>query len=268
MKDVISVLKENITHLGMIARIARYEDKANYQSHYLGLLWQYLNPAIQVGIYFIIFGLGLQRHGIGGVPYILWMLIGIVPWFFMSQCFTGMSRSIFSKIGTISKMKFPVSILPTINMVSNLTSYFAMMVIVLIMLFCYHTPISLYWLQYFYYVLCMFALIFSLGILNSTISVIIRDYHVALQSVNRILFYISGVILNINDKNYPPLLRKIFSLNPFNYVIKGFRETFVYKKWFFDDPIMMIYFWSFVLLVLIIGCHLHMKFRNRFIDFI
>lgn len=268
MKDVISVLKENITHLGMIARIARYEDKANYQSHYLGLLWQYLNPAIQVGIYFIIFGLGLQRHGVNGVPYILWMLIGVVPWFFMSKTLTGASKSIFSKLSSVAKMKFPISILPTINLASNFVSYFAMMGIVILTLFGHHVPVTVYWLQYFYYFICMVALMFSLGILNSTVSVLIRDFHVALQSIMRILFYMSGVIMNLNNKNYPPLLRKIFSLNPFNYVIKGFRDTFVYKKWFFDDPIMMIYFWSFVLLVLIIGCHLHMKFRNRFIDFI
>ncbi|EGI5103570.1 Teichoic acid translocation permease TagG, partial [Listeria monocytogenes] len=37
MKQIIEVLKEQFKYAPMIFRIARYEDKATYQSHYLGL---------------------------------------------------------------------------------------------------------------------------------------------------------------------------------------------------------------------------------------
>lgn len=268
MKEVLEVWKENISHLGMIARIARYEDKASYQSHYLGMLWQFLNPAIQIGVYFVVFGMGLQRNGVDGIPYIAWMLVGIVPWFFMSSSILGASRSIYSKIGIVSKMKFPISILPTINIASNLVSYFAMMLIVLLTLWIHHIPMTLYWIQWVYYFICMLSLMFALGILNSTISVLVRDFHVALQSLVRLLFYMSGAILNVNNPNFPPLVRDIFALNPIYYIIEGFRNSFLHGKWFFEDPFMLVYFWSFIVVVSIIGCHLHMKFRNRFIDFV
>lgn len=269
VKDVMTILKENISHFGMTYRIAKYEDKASYQSHYLGMIWQYLNPAIQVGVYFLVFGMGLRASSAkAGVPYIVWMLVGIVPWFFMSSSILGTSRSIFSKIGIVSKMKFPISILPMVNIVSNFTAYLAMMAIVLISLFANHVPVTIYWWQFIYYFICMMALLFSLGILNSTISVLIRDYHVALQSLMRLLFYLSGPIIDITQGSFPPLLQKIFGLNPLAYVISGFRDTFIYNKWFFDAPVDMLYFWCFVALVLIIGSHLHMRFRSRFVDFV
>lgn len=51
MNDVKTVLIEQIKNFGTISRISKYEERATYQSHYLGLVWQFLNPAIQVGIY-------------------------------------------------------------------------------------------------------------------------------------------------------------------------------------------------------------------------
>lgn len=269
MREVWTVIKENISHFGMICRIAKYEDKSTYQSHYLGMLWQFLNPAIQIGVYFIVFGIGLRSVGDkGDVPYIVWMLTGIVPWFFMSSTIIGTSKSIYTQLGVVSKMKFPVSILPTINIVSNMTSYFAMMVIVLITLFINHIPVSVSWIQYIYYLFCMLVFLFALGILDSTITVLVRDFHVLLQSLIRLLFYLSGVIIDVTQGSFPPLLQQILNLNPITYIINGFRDTFIYHQWFFNSPVEMLYFWSFIAIVLMIGCHLHMRFRSRFVDFI
>ena len=93
MNDVKLVLKEQFENFGIIRRISKYEEKATYQSHYLGLVWQFLNPAIQVGIYYLVFGLGLhQGRQVDGVPFIIWMLIGIIAWFFINSSILGSSN--------------------------------------------------------------------------------------------------------------------------------------------------------------------------------
>lgn len=269
MNDVIKILKEQWTHIGMIFRISKYEDKATYQSHYLGMLWQFLNPAVQVGVYFLVFGLGLRSSGQkDGVPYLVWMLVGIVPWFFMSSCLLGTSKSIYTKLNLISKMKFPLSILPSVNITSNLVSYFAMLVIVIISILSNNLPINIYWLQYFYYFICMISFMFACGIFSSTISVLVRDYHIALQSLVRLLFYLSGPIIDISKESFPPFFSSVLSLNPLAYIISGFRDTFIFHRWFFESPALMIYFWGLTFIILFIGCYLHNKFRARFVDFI
>ena len=40
------------------------------------------------------------------------MLAGMVVWFFINPCITQGANAIFSKTGVITKMKFPVSVLP------------------------------------------------------------------------------------------------------------------------------------------------------------
>ncbi|MDT2738594.1 MULTISPECIES: ABC transporter permease [Enterococcus] len=269
MKEIFEVIKEQFRHLGMIIRMSRYEDKATYQSHYLGLAWQILNPAIQVAIYYLIFGVGISANRkIDGVPFFGWMLIGITAWFYMNSGVLGASNSIHRQVGMVAKMKFPVSILPTVNIVSNLSSYFPMLAIVVGTMFIFKVPVTIYWLQYFYYFICMIIFLFAFGLLNATITVLIRDYHIFLQSVLRLLFYVSGPIWDINNKNLPIPLVKLLKLNPFYYIIEGFRDSFLSRSWFWEKTTYGLIFWLITLILLILGSHLHMKFRARFVDYI
>ena len=269
MKEIVAVIKEQFQHLGMILRMSRYEDKAAYQSHYLGLAWQILNPAIQVGIYYLVFGIGVnQGKEISGVPFIVWMLIGITVWFYVNASILGASNSIHRQVGMVAKMKFPVSVLPTINIVSNLSTYFPMIGIVIITLLVFGIWPSLFWLQYFYYFICMIALLFAFGLLNATITVLIRDYQIFLQSVLRLLFYVSGPIWDIQNRSLPGPLVKILQLNPVYYIIEGFRDTFIGRAWFWEHGTQAIVFWGMVFILLILGSHLHMKFRSKFVDYI
>ena len=270
MNDVKTIIREQIDNFGIISRISKYEEKATYQSHYLGLIWQFLNPAIQIGIYYLVFGLGVnQGKEKDGVAFIVWMLIGIIAWFFINSSILGASNSIYRQVGMVSKMKFPVSILPMVNITSNFVSYRAMMLLLFVTMFGFGVFPTLYWLQYFYYFFCMIAFLFAFGVLNSTITVLVRDYHIMLQSILRLLFYLSGPIWDFKDmfKDHAVLV-KLLELNPLYYIIDGFRDSFLSKGWFWEKGTQTIIFWLIVSIILFVGSHIHMKFRARFVDFI
>lgn len=263
------ILKEQFDNFGIISRVSKYEEKATYQSHYLGLMWQFLNPLIQIGIYYLIFGLGVnQGRSVDGVPFIVWMLIGIIAWFFISSSILGASNSIYNKVAMVSKMKFPVSVLPSINIMSNLVSYGWMLAILIAVMFAFGIYPTIYWIQYIYYFICMIAFLFAFGVLNSTITVLIRDYHIMLQSVIRLLFYVSGAIWDLENGAFPDWLVSLFKINPLYYIINGFRDTFLSRQWFWETPTLTLIFWGILLILFIIGSHIHMKFRDRFVDFI
>ena len=52
------------------------------------------------------------------------------------------------------------------------------------------------------------------------------------------------------------------------YILDGFRNSFFDGSWFFEDITYTLYFWAFTLLLLTVGSVLHMKFRDRFVDFL
>ena len=269
MSEVWLIIKEQIKNFRTILHLSRYEEKATYQSHYLGILWQIINPIIQVGIYYVVFGLGVYGgRKIEGTPFLVWMLIGIIVWFFVNRSIIGASNSIYKQVNLVSRMKFPVSILPMNSIVSNLSSYFPMMGFLMIMFIIFGVHTSIYWIQYFYYFICMIAFLFAMGLLNATITTMIRDYHIILQSVMRFAFYVSGPIWDIQNRNLPPNLVKLLKLNPIYYLIEGFRDSFLSRQWFWEKGTFTMIFWGMTLIILIVGSHIHLKFRNRFIDMI
>lgn len=52
MREVKLILAEQFSYLGVAQRIAKYSNKALYQSHILGNLWQILSPLIQLCLLF------------------------------------------------------------------------------------------------------------------------------------------------------------------------------------------------------------------------
>ncbi|MCG4627826.1 teichoic acid ABC transporter permease, partial [Anaerostipes hadrus] len=80
MKSAITVLKEQINSFYLIIRLSLYEVRSENRNNYLGILWEVINPMIQLAIYWFVFGFGLR----GGHPqpgYIPWLFAGSSIWF-------------------------------------------------------------------------------------------------------------------------------------------------------------------------------------------
>jgi teichoic acid transport system permease protein len=268
MHELRLIIKEQIEYFGVARRIAKYSNKAMYQSHVLGNLWQILNPLIQLGVYYFAFGIALggARTVQGNVPYISWLMIGLSTWLFASTVTKQASSSVYSQVGMVSRMKFPVSILPLVKIFSDLTNYFVFLGLSILVIFSTGGQFSVYWLQFPYYLISMIIFLYSFSLINSTIAAILRDYQIFLNSVMQVLMYMSGVMWDLSTKNLPHWLSKLLSLNPYAYLITGFRNTFFYQRWFFEDRAQLIIFWMITLLLLIVGSHLHIKYRSKFVD--
>jgi len=272
LKEVVTIIKEQFQNWGIIWRISNYEDQASYQNHYLGLAWEYLYPLIQIGIYWIVFSGGfIKGSNLDVVSYLMWMVIGITPWFFMNRAILDGSKAIYQRVGMVSKMKFPVSVLPSIRIVGNLNSFWTMLVFSIALGFFNGIYPAIAWLQWIYYFFAMMCLLFALSTFNSTVSVLVRDWQILLQSMMRMLFYLSGVLFNFQTTGFPAPFVRILELNPFWYIISGFRNSMFHQSadtYMWSRPLLTLIFWGFVLLVLLVGSHLHYKFRSRFVDLI
>ncbi|GEP18802.1 ABC transporter permease [Pediococcus argentinicus] len=271
MNVMFNVIRDQIANFKIIRRMAKYDDRATYQSHYLGLAWEFLNPLIQIGIYYLVFGVALKRGDpMHGIPYLPWMVTGIAPWLYMNKTTLDASKSVYQQVGLVSKMKFPVSVLPSIKIMGNLYSFWTMMAFAVFLMFTNHIWPTVSWIQFIYYFFCMIVLMYALGIFNSTVSVLIRDWHITLQSILRVLFYMSGILFNFQTSKFPILFVRVLELNPLYYIVNGFRESLLSRGWIWQQPNLnlTITFWMFVLLFMLFGTYLHNKFRADFVDLI
>ena len=230
-------------------------------------MWQFITPLFQIFVYWLVFGLGIRGgQPVEDVPFILWLLMGLIPWFLIAPSITQGSNSVHQKIGLVSKMKFPVSLLPTISIVGNSRNFIIMMAVFMVILIIYGISFSLYFLQLFYFIFCLYVFLFAFSILSSTIAVIVRDYQAMLQSIMRMLFFLTPILWDITTA--PGWLATLLKLNPFYYVIDGIRASFLGTYWFFEQPIMFFYFWALTFAVLYIGSKLHVRFRKDFVDYL
>lgn len=267
MSSILTLAKEQMLHLNLIIRISLYETKSQYQMHYLGRIWQFLNPLVLIGVYWFVFGLGIRGGSpVGEAPFFLWLLSGLIPWLYISPTVAQASNSIHSKIAMVSKMNFPVSVLPTITMFSNSITLFILLVVNISITIIYNDFSGLYIVQLPYYLLSMYILIYAITILTSSLGTIIRDVQNLVQAILRIMFFLLPIVWNV--ESLPEWVVTILKLNPFYYIIEGFRNALIGKMWFFEDITYTIYFWILTMIILLIGSTIHLKFRSKFVDYL
>ena len=228
LEAVKYVIKENSENLFRIYSISKYEVLADMRDSKLGLFWNFANPIIQVLTYWFVFGLVLNRKSVDGIEYIWWMLGGMVVWFFISPCITAGCNAIFSKINIITKMKFPVSVLPATVVLSKLFDHFCLMCILTI-LFCFagYCP-SLHWVGLIYYCFCGVVFSISLSMTTSVLNMLARDTRKLVLAIMRLLLYMTPILWNV--KSLPSILQRIMLTNPIYYIVQGYRDCFFYHR--------------------------------------
>jgi teichoic acid transport system permease protein len=268
MKSAITVLKEQIKSFYLIRRLSLYEVKSQNKNNYLGMLWEILNPGIQIAIYWFVFGYVIRGtdRDVNGYPFFPWLLAGLILWFFINPAITQGSKAIYSRIRIIAKMSFPVSVIPTYVIFSRLYPHLLLLVIGIILLQFLGFPVSLYYLQLPYFIFAAVALIVSISLLTSTLATIVRDVQMVVQSLMRMLLYLTPILW---ARELPGFLSVIFKLNPFYYLVEGYRASLLYHEWFiFTEWRLTLYFWFVVLLFFTVGSSVHVKFRKHFVDYL
>ncbi|MEH7116852.1 ABC transporter permease [Neobacillus vireti] len=268
MRSIYQVIKDNVSNFYLIIRLSLFELKISNNNHYLGMLWEVINPMILISIYWFVFGYGIRggRH-VNGVEYLPWLLAGITVWFFISQSLIQGSKSIYSRIKVIAKMNFPMSVIPTFVITSLFYQHLILIGITIIILALYGYYPTLYFLQLPYYVIANFIMLMAISLITSTLSTIIRDVQMVVQSVSRVLMYLTPILWT--TENLSETINMVLKINPFYYIIEGYRSALLGRDWYLIDNLYYtIYFWILVFVLFLIGSFLHMKFRKRFVDYL
>lgn len=273
MKSAIKVIKEQISHFYLIRRLSIYELKNENRSNYLGMAWEVINPLIQILIYWFVFGSIREREDITiapgyDVPFINWLLAGFILWIFFYKSTIQGSKSIYTRLRMLSKMNFPMSVIPNFVIFSQFYIHLFMLIITIIIFQFTGYYINIYYLQLIYFIFATFCLLFAISLITSTLSTIIRDVHMFINATLRMLLYLSPILWPISAILSEPL-STLSKANPLYYLIEGYRSALFGVDWYFIAHWQYsLYFWGVVATLLLFGSVLHVKFRRHFIDYL
>lgn len=267
MKSLKYVLDENRSNIYRIYSIAKYEILADIRDSKLGLFWNFANPLIQVLTYWFVFGYIMNRGDVEDIPYLYWMLGGMVVWFFLSPCITLGCNAIHTKINVITKMKFPVSILPATVVLKEIFNHACLMIILVFTFAMGGYYPSVHWFGLLYYLLCSVIFAIALAMTTSVLNMLARDTRKLILACMRLLLYLTPILWAIPE-TIPKALRIVMNMNPIYYIVQGYRDCFFYHKGILYYTQQMVCFWVITLLLMVIGCNMLYKFKHKFIDMI
>lgn len=268
LKYLAHMSKDIVTNADRIIELAKFEYKLITKGMALGQIWRLLNPLIQIGMYWLVFGLGIRNgQPVDGIPYVVWLTCGVTAWLMASKGVGTAASSIFVKTSMLTRSNIPTCLIPISASVANIMDS-VWLVLVLLMIFvgngCAFTMNAL---NLIYYAFCILIFNSTLGLITSVLGVLARDFLNLIQALLRMLFFVSPIFWSPSSSS--ARMFAVFSMyNPFAYVINGFRDSLLYDVAFWQRPQELQVFWGMMLGLYLLGALFQSKLRKNLLDFV
>ena len=250
----------------LVFSLAKNDFKTKYAGSYFGTVWAFIQPIVTICVYWFVFGLALRNGSDKGVPFVLWLIAGLIPWFFFQEGLTGGTNALLEYNYLVKKVVFRIDILPMVKVVSAVFVHLFFILVALILytaMGCYPT---VYTIQVIYYTFCIFVLVLGITYMTSSVVVFFRDLTQVINIALQVGVWMTPIMWSMEDLGITGIFASILKLNPMFYIVQGYRDAFIYKIWFWQRPGMTLYFWAFTLVFWLIGTRLFRKLKIHFAD--
>lgn len=200
-----------------------------------------------------------------GYPFFLWLIAGVIPWFYMSDMLTAGTDTIRKYSYLVTKMKFPISTIPTFISISKLIVHLTLVIIMIMIFICMGYPPTIYILQLPFYMLLMFIFFTIWSLFASLLSSMSKDFGNLVKSMVTAVFWLSGILWNPETIKIV-WVKKLLMLNPVTFLTNGFRNCFINQVWFFEQPKRLLYFFIITTIMLVLAIWAYRKLRKEIPD--
>ena len=161
--------------------------RGKYKGSFLGVLWSFLNPLLQVVVYYIVFPYLMRGATIPN--YIVYLVTGIIPWTFFATVVTTGTTCIKTNQGIIKKVYFPREILVISQVLSGLINFFISCIIVVLFCLAFGVGISIHILIIPVIAIIQSILCMGIVFILSSVDVYIQDLEYIVTFIINMLFY-------------------------------------------------------------------------------
>ncbi len=266
--DIIALnIREHKENMTQVLRLSVADLKKTYTGSALGWAWAVIKPVFTIFIYWFAVSIGLRSgKDIGEYPYILWLVAGIIAWFFMTECITGGTNCIRRYSYLVTKMKYPLTTIPTFTNLSSLYIHLVLVVIAIIMFWVMGFAPTIYLIQLPIYTILMFLFFNAWSLFAGMVSAMSKDFSNLIKSVNIGIFWLSGVIWNVESIADNKILNIVMKINPVTFICYGYRNCFVDHTWFFEEPVELAVFLGWYLILGVLSLWAYKKLRKEIPD--
>lgn len=237
--------------------------KVRYKQTIVGVGWAIFQPVMTMVVFTIFFG-NLAKMPSDGVPYPIFVYVGLLFWQFFSSALSDASSSLLSNQSIVTKVYFPRLILPASTVATKFVDFFFAAIVLVVLMFYYgYTPNIIGLLVLPLLLLISFFAALGGGLFLAAMTVKYRDVRYILPYFIQILMFLTPVI-------YPSSIAQkyswILAINPMTGVIKAARGAILGTEpvnW----PLLGLSLVA-VIIIFIIGLYSFKQTERYFADFI
>lgn len=262
--DGFSFLRVVFRSKHMIYQLTKRDFNARYIQNVFGLVWSILDSLFFLLILWFVFSTLRGGKSVADVPFVAYLLTGLIPFLFFSEVLVSSTNSIRSYSFLVSKLNFRIALLPLVKLFSGIILHSIVFCVGAIILIINGIYPSLWWIQVIYFTFAAAILLLGLSWMTSAISVFFPDIGNIVVIMIRFMFYLTPVFWEL--KSFSEKHQIILKLNPLYYIVSGYRDSLIYHKPFWADLTTTIYFWVLCLIFMVIGVSVFKKLRPHFAD--
>lgn len=218
---MVNVFKNIYNYRELLKTSVKKDIRGKYKNSFLGVLWSFLNPLLQILVYAFVFQSILKNPQ---ENYTVFICCGLIPWTFFSSAITRASFTMIENGNIIKKVYFPREILPISIVTSEAVNFVISTIIIIAFVVIYGLGITKYILFYPLVLLVQYVLLLAIAFIVSSVTVYVRDLQHLIGVVLQLFFYATPIVYAA--ETIPENLAWVLKLNPMTYIINGYRDIF------------------------------------------
>ena len=239
--------------------------QARFAGSAFGIIWAFVQPLIIIALYWFVFQVGLRAEKVSDYPFVLFLLTGLVPWFYFQESWSGATNCLMEYNYLVKKVVFNVGMIPVIKTLSSFFVHIFFVAFVIMMCSVYGYFPSAFTLQIIYYMICTAILSTGLSYITSACAAFFKDIVQVVNIILTIGVWLTPIMWNPRV-TLPGYLQLLFRINPMYYIVDGYRDSLLSNIWFWQKPEWSIYFWIVTVFVYIGGVRMFNRLKGHFAD--
>ena len=257
----MKIFKDLYNYRELLKTSVKKDIGGKYKHSFLGVLWSFINPLLQILVYALIFPL-VMKNGGSYKDYTVFMVCGLIPWAYFTTVINRASFIMIENGNILKKVYFPRSILPLSLVTSETINFLVYCIIILAFIVIKGFGISKFILFFPLVLLIQYVLLLGIALIFSAVTVYMRDIQHFIGVVLQLLFYATPIVYSIDT--IPENFRWILKWNPMTYIIEGYRAIFYNQT--MPDLKSLGVLGIISIIILIVGYLLFNKLQKRFAE--
>lgn len=263
-KGIISLIQDINNNKKIMWKLAINDFKNKYTGSYLGIIWAFVHPVVIVTVYWFVFQVGFKSQPVDDFPFILWLVAGIVPWFFFNEAIMNATNAMLEYSYLVKKVVFKISILPIVKILSSLFVHLFFMAFTIILFMIYGYIPTVFTIQVIYYSVCLIVFILAITYFTSAVVIFFKDLNQIIAILLQVGMWATPIMWSYSM--IPDKYQWILKLNPLYYIVEGYRDSLINQIWFWERYNQTIYFWVVTVILFIIGTLTFKRLKVHFAD--